>query len=88
MKSPPPPLATEQQRMITLCVEKILPGFHQLEGGGGTEEDTVNENRSNDGGAKDKSGIKLLVALHLLELWAVELVGPKLVSDAWERALS
>ena len=88
MKSPPPPLAIEQQRMISLCVEKILPGFHQLESGGGEEEDAVNENRVNDGGAKDKNGIKLLVALHLLELWAVELVGPKLVSDAWERALS
>ncbi len=87
-KSPPPPLATEQQRIISLCVEKILPSFHQLDGGGGIEEDALNKNRVYDGCANDENGIKLLVALHLLELWAVELVGPKLVSDAWERALS
>lgn len=33
------------------------------------------------------NGITMLVACHLLELWAVELVGAPAVADAWEAAL-
>ena len=32
----------------------------------------------------DGVGIALLVALHLLELWAVEIVGPTFVAKAWD----
>mmetsp|Transcript_37941 Transcript_37941/g.91532 ORF Transcript_37941/g.91532 Transcript_37941/m.91532 type:complete len:335 (+) Transcript_37941:1-1005(+) len=36
----------------------------------------------------DDKGIALLVGLHLLELWAVELVGAQMVARTWDKALS
>lgn len=55
------------------CVARVLPEFEYLKARGGEE--------------KDIDGIVHLVALHLLELWAVELVGAKSVAGAWDDAL-
>eukprot|EP00584_Thalassiosira_punctigera_P008499 CAMPEP_0172532576 /NCGR_PEP_ID=MMETSP1067-20121228/5576_1 /TAXON_ID=265564 ORGANISM="Thalassiosira punctigera, Strain Tpunct2005C2" /NCGR_SAMPLE_ID=MMETSP1067 /ASSEMBLY_ACC=CAM_ASM_000444 /LENGTH=449 /DNA_ID=CAMNT_0013317107 /DNA_START=11 /DNA_END=1360 /DNA_ORIENTATION=- len=67
-------LTEEQLRVANSCVERILPDFRQLRAGGGEED--------------DRAGVALLVVLHLLELWAVELVGASLVAKAWDEALS
>jgi len=82
----PPPLTSEHQEMVSLCIERILPDFHLL-GIGGKEDGVQHECRDDSSSTDDGKGIQLLVALHLLELWAVELVGPKLVAKAWNRAL-
>ena len=37
---------------------------------------------------QDIDGISILVACHLLEIWAVELVGASAVADAWEAAIT
>ena len=60
-----------QLRAIKECVERILPDF----------QDLMFE------GEDDRNGIALLVALHLLELWAVEFVGASSVAKAWDDAL-
>ena len=72
--------------MVNVCIDRILPDFRLLELSCGEEE--VAQQHKSRGETSDANGIKLLVALHLLELWAVELVGPKLVAEAWELALS
>ena len=79
-------LTSEQQHMVNVCIDRILPDFRLLELSCGEEE--VVQQHKYRGGTSDANGIKLLVALHLLELWAVELVGPRLVAEAWELALS
>jgi hypothetical protein len=83
--SRPSSLTSEQQHMVNVCIDRILPDFRLLELSCGEEEVAQHKSR---GETSDANGIKLLVALHLLELWAVELVGPKLVAEAWELALS
>ena len=54
------------------CIKRILPDFKQL----------LDSSHIDDG--SDGVGIALLVALHLLELWAVEIVGPTFVAKAWD----
>mmetsp|Transcript_20622 Transcript_20622/g.44795 ORF Transcript_20622/g.44795 Transcript_20622/m.44795 type:complete len:423 (+) Transcript_20622:174-1442(+) len=68
----PQTLTNEQLQQVHSCVERILPDFHLLMEGEGS----------------DGTGIALLVGLHLLELWAVEVVGAQLVAKAWDEALS
>ena len=51
--------------------------------GEGMREDVVVDSENDDG-----AGIALLVGLHLLELWAVEMVGAGSVAEAWDDALS
>ena len=71
-------LTSKQLQSINSCINRILPEFQQLIVISEKENDNMNMN-----------GIVLLVALHLLELWAVELVGhAKYVENAWEDALS
>jgi hypothetical protein len=82
----PSSLTSEQQHTVNVCIDRILPDFRLLELSCGEEE--VAQQHKSRGETSDANGIKLLVALHLLELWAVELVGPKLVAEAWELALS
>jgi hypothetical protein len=73
---PPPsqtqPLTEDQLQAIDNCVERVLPNFEDL---------------FMEGPIDERHGITLLVALHLLELWAVELAGAPFVSQAWEDAL-
>ena len=69
-------LLNEDIQTINKCIEKIIPDFHLLIKGE-VEGD----------GQEDGTGIALLVALHLFELWAVELVGTKSVAKAWDEAL-
>lgn len=64
-------LTNEQHLVVESCIKRILPDFKQLL-----------DINNGDGG--DGVGIALLVALHLLELWAVEIVGPTLVAKAWD----
>ncbi len=85
-KSCPPPLTSEHQQMVSLCIERILSDFRLL-GIGGKEDGAQHECRDDGSSTDDGKGVQLLVALHLLEMWAVELVGPKLVAKAWDRAL-
>jgi hypothetical protein len=70
----PQELTDQQLQDVNNCVERLLPEFQQLMMEGDENEDK-------------KDGILLLVALHLLELWAVEMVGATSVSKAWEEAL-
>ena len=55
------------------CVERLLPEFDYIQS---VSDET------------DSDGILRLVALHLLELWAVELVGAKNVANTWNAAIS
>jgi hypothetical protein len=64
-------LTTSEQKEVAQCLERILPQFAKL----------LKE------GDSDPDGIVSLVACHLLELWAVELVGAPSLSDAWQAAL-
>jgi hypothetical protein len=64
-------LTTSEQKQVAKCLERILPQFASL-----LEE-----------GDSDPDGIVSLVACHLLELWAVELVGASSLADAWQAAL-
>jgi Cupin-like domain len=64
-------LTTSEQKQVAKCLERILPQFAKL-----LEE-----------GDSDPDGIVSLVACHLLELWAVELVGAPSLADAWQTAL-
>lgn len=66
-------LTDSEQDAVVACVARVLPEFEYLKARGGEE--------------KDIDGIVHLVALHLLELWAVELVGAKSVAGAWDDAL-
>ena len=68
------PLTKPEREAAHGCVERIVPDFLSLLAEGEEEE--------------DRGGIARLVALHLLELWAVELVGASSVARAWDRALS
>ncbi len=68
-------LTNEQVQTINSCIERIIPDFHLL---------ADKEDHSHD----DGKGIVLLVAFHLMELWAVELVGAESVASAWDDALS
>jgi len=68
-------LTNEQIQTINTCIEKIIPDFHLLIQG------------DVEGDDQDGTGIALLVALHLFELWAVELVGTNSVAKAWDEAL-
>ena len=70
-------LTNEDMQTTNTCIEKIIPDFHLLLIKGEVEGDNQ----------EDGTGIALLVALHLLELWAVELVGTKSVAKAWDEAL-
>ena len=74
-------LTNEQVQTINSCIEMIIPDFHLLI----DKEDDGEDNSSHD---DDGKGIVLLVAFHLMELWAVELVGAESVASAWEDALS
>lgn len=65
-------LTNEQHLFVESCIKRILPDFKQL----------LDSSHIDDG--SDGVGIALLVALHLLELWAVEIVGPTLVAKAWD----
>jgi len=69
-------LSNEQIQAINNCIEKIIPDFHLLIKGEVDGDDQ-----------EDATGIALLVAFHLFELWAVELVGTKSVAKAWDEAL-
>lgn len=83
-------LTTQQMHAIDLCIERILPDFRHLLVGSGTK-DTARievEGVTNNNDDRDGVGIVLLVGLHLLELWAVEMVGPGLVAEAWDNVLS
>ena len=73
-------LTNEQVQTINSCIERIIPDFHLLI----DKEDHGEDNSSHD----DGKGIVLLVAFHLMELWAVELVGAESVASAWDDALS
>lgn len=73
-------LTDEQTQTINACIERILPDFELL------IEDREKGNNEDDGNSS--KGIVLLVALHLMELWAVELVGSSNVANAWDEALS
>jgi len=68
-------LTDDQIRTMNTCIEEIMPDFHLLKGEVEGDDD------------QDGTGIALLVALHLFELWAVELVGTKSVAKAWDEAL-
>lgn len=68
------PLTKLQRKAANDCLTQIIPDFQSLLAEGEEEE--------------DRRGIVLLVALHLLELWAVELGGASSVAEAWDRALS
>lgn len=68
------PLTSEQRLAANSRVKRILPDFQCLVEEGGEEG--------------DGEGIVLLVALHLLELWAVQLVGASAVARTWDKALS
>ena len=59
---------------VEACVDGTMPYFEQII----TEQD-----ESGDG-----DGIAQLVALHLMELWAVQLVGASAVGRAWREALA
>lgn len=74
-------LTNEQKLAVESCIERIMPDFRQLLGGSHVGEDI------NNGNGSDGVGIALLVGLHLLELWAVEIVGPALVAKAWDDVL-
>ena len=67
-------LTNEQHLVVESCIKRILPDFKQL--------DSSHEIINNNDNGSDGVGIALLVALHLLELWAVEIVGPTLVAKA------
>jgi hypothetical protein len=69
-------LTNEQHLIVESCIKRILPDFKHL-------LDSSHDINNNDNGS-DGVGIALLVALHLLELWAVEIVGPTLVAKAWD----
>lgn len=69
-------LTEEEQQAIETCVQAIRADFDDLVMEGIDEKDNVDEN-----------GIVLLVALHLLELWAVQMVGAHSVHDVWKKAL-
>eukprot|EP00980_Cylindrotheca_fusiformis_P010541 scaffold2334_cov118-Cylindrotheca_fusiformis.AAC.13 len=73
--SPPLPVALTEDQLTAIedCISRILPHF----------EDLLMVHGSMD----ERNGIVLLVALHVLELWAVELVGAPFVSQAWKEAL-
>ena len=74
-----PELSEEDLKLARKCVEGILPEFELL-----LESEEKEENKERIG---DANGIAMLVALHLLELWAVELVGAPLVAKSWKEAL-
>ena len=65
-------LSLSEAERVKSCIARILPQFDLLR-----QEDDYG----------DLNDIVLLVACHVLELWAVELVGAPLVADAWEVAL-
>lgn len=68
-------LTNEDMQTINTCIEKIIPDFCLLIKGEVDDDD------------QDGTGIALLVALHLFELWAVEFVGINSVAKAWDEAL-
>ena len=75
-------LTNEQLQTINSCIERIIPDFHLL-----IDKEDHGEG-SNSIHHDDGKGIVLLVAFHLMELWAVELVGAESVASAWDDALS
>ena len=65
-------LTDAELQSIDVCIERILPDFHAL---------IMEEEEEN---VRDKNGIVLLVALHLLELWTIELAGDaKYMESIW-----
>jgi hypothetical protein len=72
----------EMEMLVETCVSRLLPQFESLRA---AHNPCETQGISHDGGA---DGVVLLVACHLLELWAVELVGASAVGSVWERALS
>ena len=69
-------LKDAELQLIDICVERILPDFQAL----------IMEEEEN---VRDKNGIVLLVALHLLELWTIELAGDaKYMESIWGNTYS
>lgn len=67
-------LTALEQENVDVCIARILTEFESLRSS--KEQNVVDDN-----------GIAVLVVCHLLELWAVELVGAPQVANAWEAAL-
>lgn len=65
-------LTESQKQQIHDCITNTLPLFEQLT----LEIDN------------DPNGIGLIIACHLMELWAVQLVGPNNVATIWEDVIS
>jgi len=77
-------ITNEQTQAVQDCVARILPDFAALQAMDYHEHDHDKDDHNNTGGG---GGIVDLVALHLLELWAVQLVGAPSVADAWKAAV-
>ncbi|KAL3939582.1 MAG: hypothetical protein SGBAC_005729 [Bacillariaceae sp.] len=71
------PVTEKERQMVEACVSNIRSDFQDLVMG------VIEGNEV----LVDRNGIVLLVALHLLELWAVQMVGAASVHDAWKKAL-
>jgi hypothetical protein len=67
-------LTALEQENVEVCIARILTEFESLRS---SKEQNIVED----------DGIAVLVVCHLLELWAVELVGAPQVANAWEAAL-
>ncbi|CAJ1928231.1 unnamed protein product [Cylindrotheca closterium] len=78
------PITDEQQLAIETCIKSIRSDFEDLVM---KEEDRIDDNNNDNEVLVDRNGIVVLVALHLLELWAVQMVGASSVYDAWKKAL-
>jgi hypothetical protein len=68
-----------------------MPDFRRILRSGVPEDETASRVTGGEGEENivhDGVGIALLVVLHLLELWAVEMVGAGSVAEAWDDALS
>lgn len=77
-------LTDREREVVEACVARVLPDFRTLQ----SVDDTAWEDRKGMEVAVYRYGIAHLVALHLLELWAVELVGAHSIAEAWDAALS
>jgi hypothetical protein len=72
-------LSSVQLKQIDDCIQRVLPMFESL------MFSTDDNDADDDDG---RNGIPLLVALHLMELWAVQWVGPAQVAHVWEAVVS
>jgi hypothetical protein len=71
-------LTMDENAVVASCIASILPEFELLDDSSKIQ---------NEGKEEEESGIVDLIALHLLELWAVELVGAGAVAGSWSAAL-